>query len=243
VSACLDLLRERRVPAYFISNGGVMTDAMAERLATYAPLGVQITLNGPDAALHEAHVGPGHFEKTLRGIGSLRLAGVSVVGCIVVTKKNAARVGEILDLWRALGVTSVALSRFSPAGYAARDVAQLLPSRKDLVTAFEQADPRGRDAMTLTCTMPVPPCAVETERFTGIRFGVCPIGRSCKTWHSAPTVSSVTVRFASQSAASKTSPTPASISPSSCATATSRNIAARHRLRKGCIHEQTCAGG
>ena len=53
----LDVLAEHRLRAYFISNGGIVTDAIAKRLAPYAPLGVQITLNGPDAALHEAHVG------------------------------------------------------------------------------------------------------------------------------------------------------------------------------------------
>src|SRR5689334_20161102 len=163
----LDVLEEHGVRAHFISNGGVVTDAIARRLAPYRPLGVQITLNGPDAALHEAHVGPGHFDKTLRGIRVLRAAGVPVVGCIVVTRKNAGKVGEILELFRRLDVTHVALSRFSPAGYAARHAAQLLPARRDLITAFEQADPHGRTWATLSCTMPVPPCAVETERFSG----------------------------------------------------------------------------
>jgi len=182
----LDVLGAHGVPAQFISNGGVITSAIAERLAPYRPLGVQITLNGPDAALHEAHVGAGHFEKTLRGIGALRLAGVRVVGCIVVTKKNAAKVGEILELWRRLGVEHVSLSRFSPAGYAARHAAQLLPSRRDLITAFEQADAHGADWAALTCTMPVPPCAVETERFQHIRFGSCPIGTSMQEFALGP---------------------------------------------------------
>ena len=177
--ALLDRLTERRVPAQIISNGGLVTEEIAERLARYKLRFIQVTLNGPDAELHEAHVGRGHFEKTVRGVKALLARGIAVVGCIVVTRKNAERVGEILSLWCSLGVRHIALSRFSPAGYAASYAAELLPSRTDLLTAFDQAEPFGRDhGMTLNCTMPVPPCAVEIERFASIRFGYCPIGTS-----------------------------------------------------------------
>jgi radical SAM protein with 4Fe4S-binding SPASM domain len=154
-----------------------VSDALAERLAPYGVRYVQITLNGPDAALHEEHVGRGHFEKTLAGIRALRAHGVPVVGCTVVTKKNAPRLAEILELFLSLGVRQIALSRFSPAGYAARHAAQLLPTRSELCQAFELAEPFGRDrGMSLICTMPVPPCAVEVEQYPNIQFGTCPIG-------------------------------------------------------------------
>jgi radical SAM protein with 4Fe4S-binding SPASM domain len=173
----LDLLSSHGVGVQIISNGGLVTEQLASRLAEQGLRYVQVTLNGPDAELHEAHVGRGHFEKTLDGVRLLTKHGVPVVGCIVVTKKNAARIGEILELFLSLEVTQIALSRFSPAGYAARHAAQLLPTRGELVTAFEQAEPFGRErGMRLICTMPVPPCAVEVERYPNIRFGTCPIG-------------------------------------------------------------------
>jgi len=175
----LELVGSRVPHVKMISNGGLVTDALAERLARHRLAFVQITLNGPDAALHEALVGEGHFEPTLRGIRALVARGVPVVGCIVLTQKNAARVGETLELLRSLGVGRVALSRFSPAGYAARHVAELLPSRWDLIRAFEQAAPFARDhGMKLHVTMPVPPCSVEVERFPELGFGSCPIGTS-----------------------------------------------------------------
>lgn len=174
-----DLLRDRGVSVQIISNGGMITPALAERLAPYKVRYVQITLNGADEALHAAHVGAGHFERTLAGIRALRAVGVPVVGCIVVTKKNAAAIGAILELWSSLGVRQISLSRFSPAGYAARHAAQLLPSRSDLLTAFAQAVPYGKErGMTLICTMPVPPCAIEVEEYAPIQFGTCAIGTS-----------------------------------------------------------------
>ncbi len=173
----LELFRAHGIGIQIISNGGLVTDALAERLAPYDVRYVQITLNGPDRELHEAHVGRDHFEPTLAGIRALRSHGVPVVGCIVVTKKNAGRVGEILELFLSLGVKHISLSRFSPAGYAARHAAQLLTTRGELVSAFEQAEPYGRDrGMRLMCTMPVPPCAVEVELYPNIQFGTCPIG-------------------------------------------------------------------
>lgn len=177
--ALFDLIgyvREKQVDVGIISNGGLVTNEAAARLAPYAIQHVQITLNGPDAPVHDAHVGAGHFDRALRGIGTLTQCGVRVVGSIVVTRRNASRVGETLHLWRTLGVTQVALSRFSPAGAAVGAVAELLPSRDDLLTAFRQAIPFAKSGMRIASVMPVPPCVIEVEELAPIRFGTCAVG-------------------------------------------------------------------
>ena len=177
VFALIERIRAAGVGVQMISNGGLIDDALAARLARYDLSYVQVTLNGPDAKLHGEHVGPGdHFARTLDGVAALRTHGVPVVGCVVVTRKNAHRVGETLALWKSLGVRQISLSRFSPAGYAAQQVAELLCSRDDLTTAFEQAAHFAREGMQLIVTMPVPPCAVEVERFPELKFGTCAVG-------------------------------------------------------------------
>lgn len=173
----LDACRGHGVDVQIISNGGLVDDALAQRLSPYPIRCVQITLNGPSAALHREHVGGDHFDATIDGIRALRRHGVPVAGCIVVTRRNAAVVGEILDLFVELGVTLIALSRFSPAGYAAAHVAELLPSRSDMVTALEQAEARGAaHGLDLQVTMPVPPCVIDHADYPHVRFGGCPIG-------------------------------------------------------------------
>lgn len=172
----LDVIKASGTGIQMISNGGLVDDAVASRLARYDVAYVQVTLDGPDAALHEEHVGEGHFAPTIRGIEALVRHGVHVVGCIVVTRKNASRVAEILTLFQSLGVNDFALSRFSPAGYAARFAAALLPSRDDLLVAFRQAIPFARAGSRISCTMPVPPCTVETEELEPLQFGMCAIG-------------------------------------------------------------------
>jgi len=187
----LDLVKTKGVGIQIISNGGLVDDALATRLAPYGVSYVQVTLDGPTAELHDEHVGgEGHFDKTLRGIAALRRAGVTVVGCTVVTRKNAPHVADILALFQSLGVEHIALSRFSPAGYAARHAAELLPSRDDLLVAFRHAIPfakgeRGKK-MRITCTMPVPPCAVEVEELAPLQFGYCAIGTSMQEFALGP---------------------------------------------------------
>jgi PqqA peptide cyclase len=172
-------IRARGVGVQMISNGGLIDDQIAQELARLRVRSIQVTLNGPERALHEEHVGPDCFDKTVRGIRALRRAGVTVVGCIVVTRKNAGVVDAILRKFSELDVRHVALSRFSPAGYGSNQVADLLPSVEDVTRALEQAEPvAARGEMQISSTMPLPPCAIEVERFPNIGRGVCAIGTS-----------------------------------------------------------------
>jgi radical SAM protein with 4Fe4S-binding SPASM domain len=241
----LDAIKARGAGIQIISNGGVITDTIAERLAPYRVSYVQVTLNGPDAALHEAHVGPGHFAPTLEGVRTLRRHGVTVGGCTVVTRKNAARIAETLDLWRSLGVEQIALSRFSPAGYAARYAAELLPSRGDLLTAFRQAMPHAKRGMRLYCTMPVPPCVVEVEELEGIQFGTCPIGTSMQEIALGPDGRIRNCTLAKGTVGGDRDVLDPDVDPVALLDAPER---ARYRERlpafcEGCLHANTCAGG
>ncbi len=178
----LDVCRRHETRFQMISNGGLVTEALATRLATYAPLSVQVTLDGPSAEVHDAHVGgAGHFERTLRGIRALRGAGIPVVGCVVVTRKNARLVGDILALFASLGVSRISFSRFSPAGYAVRHAAELLPSRSDVLAALALAEAHAvAHGASIASTMPIPPCVVEHADYPHVRFGHCPIGTSAQ---------------------------------------------------------------
>lgn len=243
VWAILDLLRERGVPAQIISNGGLVTGEIAARLAPYAPSYVQVTFDGPTPELHDAHTGRrGDFERAMAGVRALQGAGARVAGCVVMTRKNARHVGEIFALFDSLGVRQIALSRFSPAGFAASHVAELLPSVADAHVALEQALPFARAGARVVCTMPMPPCAVEVERFAPIQFGSCAIGselqelalgpdgrlRNC-TLHGAP-VADADAQGADLAAVFD-------------APAVRDYKAVVPEFCRGCLHERSCAGG
>jgi radical SAM protein with 4Fe4S-binding SPASM domain len=174
----LEVCRAHGVRFQMISNAGLITDDLASRLAGYEPISIQVAVNAPDAALHdELAGGAGHFERTLRGLEALRRAGVRVVGCVVVTRKNAQCVGETLDLLASRGVREISFSRFSPAGFATGQLAELLPSRSEIVGALEAAEGRAiRHGLTLRSTMPIPPCVIDYDDYPHVSFGQCAIG-------------------------------------------------------------------
>ncbi|MBK8256592.1 MAG: radical SAM protein [Polyangiaceae bacterium] len=182
----LEIIARHKSRAIIISNGGIITAEHAQRLATLPVVFVQITLNGPSAPLHEEHVGQGCFEPTLRGIRTLLEHNVGVSGSIVVTRKNARSVADILTVFRELGVVDIALSRFSPAGYATSHIAELLPSRSDLVAALTLAEPFGKNGMHIQVTLPVPPCVIDTHDYPHITFSSCPIGTEAQEFALGP---------------------------------------------------------
>lgn len=172
----LDAIASRGKPIQLITNGTLVTDHLAKRLATYGLAAVQITLNGPTRELHREHVGRDSFNDAIRGASALVAQGVPVTGCVVVTRQNAARVAEIIQLWQGIGAKQIALSRFSPAGTSLGRMQSWLPRRQDLVTAFEQAHPFARAGLPISCTVPVPACLLDQSLFAPIQFGQCAIG-------------------------------------------------------------------
>jgi radical SAM protein with 4Fe4S-binding SPASM domain len=172
----LDGLLGMGKPVQLITNGTLVTDALAARLATYNLAAVQITLNGPTREMHREHVGRDSFDDALRGATLLVEHGVPVTGCIVVTRRNAAHVAEIIELWQGIGAKQLALSRFSPAGMSLERMRSWLPRRQDLVMAFEQAQPFARAGLPISCTVPVPACLLDQTQFAPVTFGQCAIG-------------------------------------------------------------------
>lgn len=175
--AAARLIRDRGVPLQVITNGALLDDDIAASLCQIGARSVQVSLHGPDAPRHDAVTGLRSFDRSVRGVRLLRARHVPVVGCMVVTHENAAHVADTLALWRSLDVEHVALSRFSPAGMASAGAPHLLPTVPQLMLAFEQAaEAASSSGQRISCTMPIPACAMNTADYAPVRFGCCAIG-------------------------------------------------------------------
>jgi len=101
-------------------NGTLLDTPTAKRLADAGVRRISISLDGQDAASHDALRGvPGAFEGALRGIAAARQAGLPFQINTTVTKQNADQLPEILRLAIRLGAAAHHIFLLVPTGRAA----------------------------------------------------------------------------------------------------------------------------
>ncbi|MGE5125803.1 MAG: radical SAM protein [Betaproteobacteria bacterium] len=103
-----------------ISNGQRLDERRAAELADAGLDSAQLSLEGPDAALHDALVGrPGAFDRLWRGLERLRARGVRVHTNTTVTRGNLERLEAIVDLVAERGLGRLTMNLVIPCGSAA----------------------------------------------------------------------------------------------------------------------------
>ncbi len=173
----IDQINGRGVPVGIISNGGMISEKVAARLAKQDVRSVQMTLAGADAATHDAVAGRGSFDGVVRAFQRLGAAGVHAAGSYLCTSKNFGHGGAVLELFHALGTNRIAFNRFNPSGYAREISLGLMPSGQQVVHALKLANEvAGRLNLDVTATMPIPPCVTKHSDYPRIKFGFCSIG-------------------------------------------------------------------
>jgi radical SAM protein with 4Fe4S-binding SPASM domain len=174
----IDHVNARDLPASIISNGALVTEPLARALAQRRIHYVQVTLAGADAETHDAHCGDGCFAATTRAAKRLADAGVPVGGSFLCTSQSFDQAGDTLALMLRSGIRHhYAFNRINPSGHAAERVADLMPTRSQVLVALEQADAfAAAHDTTLHCTMPIPHCMVDEAEFAHISFGQCSAG-------------------------------------------------------------------
>jgi MoaA/NifB/PqqE/SkfB family radical SAM enzyme len=86
-------VRERAFALRVLTNGALVTDALAAELAALRPLAVELSLHGAEAATHDrATATPGSFDAMRRGLDRLLARGVAVVLKTPLTLLNEAEV-------------------------------------------------------------------------------------------------------------------------------------------------------
>jgi MoaA/NifB/PqqE/SkfB family radical SAM enzyme len=92
-------VRERNLAFRVLTNGALVTDALAAALADLQPLGAELSLHGARAETHDrATALPGSFEAMKLGLDRLRERGVPVLVKTPLTSINESELEDIVAL-------------------------------------------------------------------------------------------------------------------------------------------------
>lgn len=102
-----------------LSNGTLIDDAMARRLAAWAPRFVQVSIDGAPAS-HDALRGPGNHAAVVAAVERLVAAGVRTLIAFTAHRGNYREFPEVARLGRRLRVSRVWADRLVPQGQGSR---------------------------------------------------------------------------------------------------------------------------
>ncbi|MDD4890540.1 MAG: radical SAM protein [Phycisphaerae bacterium] len=176
----VDFLVERGRTINLICNGSLLDDAAVARLSPGKISIFELPLLSVERAIHDRMSGQsGAFDKATLAIASLKAARQRVVAVFVATRLNLPTWRETVELAVALGVDGIMFNRFNPGGTGGRaeniELLQASPEELSaaLATANELSD---RYQISISCSIPMPPCLFDTTRYPKLSFGFCAAG-------------------------------------------------------------------
>ena len=98
--------RECGLRVALATNGTLVTTEVAHKIVDAGVRRVSISLDGADAATHDAFRGiPGAFDKALQGLRNLKDLGMSVQINMTIARHNAHQLPAVLEMARRLART------------------------------------------------------------------------------------------------------------------------------------------
>jgi radical SAM protein with 4Fe4S-binding SPASM domain len=127
----LAVAKEIGLRTNLITNGTQLAGTgRAERMRAAGLVSAQVSLEGPDADLHDKLTGvAGSFERTLEGLRALRQAGIHTHTNTTINALNADHMEGLVRLVADLGIARMSANMVIPAGSAADRTIQVPYSR------------------------------------------------------------------------------------------------------------------
>jgi len=112
-----DHARSRGLRIALATNGTLVDETMARRIVEVGVKRVSISLDGADAATHDAFRGiPGAFEAALNGFRNLKKLGMPVQINMSIARHNAAQLPDVLRMAKAIGADALHTFLLVPVG-------------------------------------------------------------------------------------------------------------------------------
>jgi AdoMet-dependent heme synthase len=151
--------RARGIPCRVLSNGTLVTDALAVKLFEAGARIVQVSLDG-GRERHDELRGAGAFERALAGIERLARAGVEVTVAATLSRRNVADIEVITRAAVGAGAYRIAFSRLVPRGAAAALREEILEPAAWLAAQVTMIEVARREGIALMPRDPTFLCVV-----------------------------------------------------------------------------------
>lgn len=113
----MEYAKQKPLSVLLFTNGTLLTPDIVEKLKNLPVYKVSVSIDGPDAQIHDALRGvPGAFEKTIKGVKLLKKAHIPVKASVSLTKLNYTKIPEILTLLKNLEVDDFKMWLISYSG-------------------------------------------------------------------------------------------------------------------------------
>lgn len=168
-------LADAGLGAVVITNAVLLTDS---RLARFPRGSVfEVTLFSADAALHDCIAGRPVFRRVLEALVRIERHRCKFVLACVVNRLNAHDVTRTIELGIALGADGVLFNRMNLCRHTFQQAHELVPKASALRESLEAANTAAaKYGITVSVSVPVPPCVVDPGDFPHLQFGWCPRG-------------------------------------------------------------------
>ncbi len=158
-----------------ITNGTCLTDALVGDLVQAGLRSAQVSLEGPDASVHDALTQTsGSFDRTLKGLEWLLKHGVHVHTNTTANRMNIGHLTRIVTLARSIGLTRVSMNMVIPCGSAPdEDVTLSYSEMATILPEIQQA--ADAEGIRFLWYSPTPYCVFNpiAERLGGKACAAC----------------------------------------------------------------------
>ncbi len=169
----IERIRTMGLTPTLLTDGALITAETAERLKAAGIAMVQPTLLAAAEAPHDRLKGGPTFRRTVEGITALVALDIPVSLAFVVTRLSADFFRDVVELAFALGIKTVALSRYTASGDQATDET-LTPTPAQLRACLETAQwANEKLSMKVRVAISIPHCLAEGLNLPQVPLGHC----------------------------------------------------------------------
>ncbi len=183
IDEIVGFLAGRGIAVTMITNGSLLPREAVERLASKVAMW-ELPLLSAERSVHDRLSGrQGAFDDATLAMAEIAARGGRLVAAFVATALNLEGFVEAAELALALGAEGIMLNRFNPGGRGREHLGLLQASPAQLRALLARADRfAGEFAMPISCSIAMPPCLFDHDRYEHLGFGFCAAGTERAYW-------------------------------------------------------------